>query len=72
MKSIEERARELSIIDDDGWCVRDPNIEAACIKIANEVIDKACNTFCRYCQFDCENHPHDDCEILIEYKATLK
>ena len=42
MKTIEERAKELSIIDDDGWCVRDPNIEAACTQIANEVVDKAC------------------------------
>lgn len=42
MKTIKERAKELSIIDDDGWCVRDPNIEAACTQIANEVVDKAC------------------------------
>lgn len=42
MNTIEERVKELSIIDDDGWCVRDPNIESACTQIANEVVDKAC------------------------------
>lgn len=45
MKTIEERAKELSIIDDDGWRVRDPNIEAACTQIANEVVDKACEIY---------------------------
>lgn len=36
------------------------------------LIDKACKTYCKFCPIQCDNHPHDDCTILIEYKTKLK
>lgn len=36
---IRERAHALSIVEDDGFCVQDSNIEEACIKIAEEQRD---------------------------------
>lgn len=52
MKSIEERAKQLAVIDDDGWCVYDPNIYDACVKIAAEQrkidVDKACEWLRRH------------------------
>lgn len=37
-----------------------------------QTIEQARNAFCRYCQFDCEGHPHDDCTLLQEYIQTIK
>lgn len=48
----------------------------ACVKIADwvqeQTIEQARNAFCRYCQFDCKGHPHDDCTLLQEYVQTIK
>lgn len=37
-----------------------------------QMIKQARSAFCRYCQFDCERHPHDDCTLLQEYVQTIK
>lgn len=60
MKSIEERAKELSVIDDDGWCVRDCNIESACIEIAHEVKKDMINKACEWWKFEMRTSCPDD------------
>lgn len=35
-------------------------------------IDKACNAFCHFCNHQCKNYPHSDCEVLIEYKQKME
>lgn len=41
-------------------------------KQQEQMNENARNAFCRYCQFDCEGHPHDDCTLLQEYIQTIK
>lgn len=36
-----------------------------------ELIDKACKTFCRFCPHQCEGYPHDDCQVQIEFRKAL-
>ncbi len=47
-------------------------ISESCEEMASYVIEQARNIYCRYCQFDCEGHPHDDCTLLQEYTQALK
>lgn len=80
METIEQRARTLSIIDDDGFCVRDPNIEAACLQIAREKLryDRTIATWslCKFCK---SIRDVKDCDHLKEkpkgceaYKELVK
>lgn len=34
------------------------------------LINKACSVYCRFCPNQCENYPHSDCEILVEYREA--
>lgn len=80
MDKIKQRAKELSVIDDDGWCVRDLNIEKACITIANEVIDKACewienydNEQLPYTDLDCDGRCYVDMrKFAEEFRKAMK
>lgn len=40
--------------------------------LKEKLIDKACKTFCHFCPHQCENYPHSDCEVLIEYKQKME
>lgn len=73
MKTIKERANELSIIDDDGWLVQDPNIEAACITIANEVIDKACEWLREnaYFSVNCNTGSLDEQDLVERFRKDM-
>lgn len=35
-------------------------------------IDKACLTYCRFCPHQCENYPHEDCSLQIEFRKALE
>lgn len=36
------------------------------------MITKACHTFCKFCPHQCEGYPHNDCQVLIEYRKVMK
>lgn len=40
--------------------------------LKEKLINKACKTFCDFCPHQCEGFPHDDCEVLIEYKKKME
>lgn len=34
--------------------------------------ENAVRTYCRFCSHQCENYPHEDCQVLIEYRQALE
>lgn len=62
--------------DDDNPLYRKVDLALVCTEMAEwmqeQMIERARNTFCRYCLFDCEGHPHNDCTLLQEYIQTIK
>ena len=81
MKTIEERAKEYATKILGGKYVSGFKGEVwlshyvEYVEVAKEQreidIEKACHTFCRFCHHQCEGHPHDDCQLLIEYKQAI-
>lgn len=77
MKTLEERAHSTT-----QWLLhREGLLKAANIRqiIQNDLeeqrnidIDKACFTYCRFCPHQCENYPHKDCSLQIEFRKALE
>lgn len=63
-----EIATEQKTIDDEEY-----RKDMRYIGVKQEgLIEKACKTYCRFCPHQCENYPHDDCQIQIELKNALE
>lgn len=85
MKTIEERSKEyreeflksffksleeLSFYDISDAYTKGATDQAEITK--QEMLDKACKTYCRFCPHQCESYPHDDCQIQIEFRKAME
>lgn len=81
--TIEERAEkwgkgypklpssELPYDDNDIEYVARNSFQRGAVVQQEILIKNACHTFCRFCPHQCEGHPHDDCQVLIEYQQAI-